>query len=242
MNFTPLDYVLWLLTFALELSLLLIIRRNGLSSRFPVFASFLAFKVARSIGLFMCLHNDAAYFWTYWITKGIAAALIAGCLVELMRELADLGVVQIARFAPCIVLLSGLLSLAYHSPVHAGHKIMTAVRAMDYAAALATCGVIVYIGAFTHRIPWRSNAATIFFGFALFNAAYLAQAAISATTGKNLSALYVCSYLCAIFVWLKDLVRADEQLTVCPVKLRSLLQNNNFHIAIDFCERGSEKY
>lgn len=70
----PYEYIPWLGSLALELTLLCFILRHGIQKKFPIFFSYIIFDIIRAIILPAILYltpKTYAYFYAYWLSVPI---------------------------------------------------------------------------------------------------------------------------------------------------------------------------
>lgn len=235
--FTHLDYILWCLAAVLDLSVFAIMFRGSQYRRFPLFASYLGWKLILHTSNAVAMQHSAwAYFYTYWITTLINTIFGYAVIYEVF-ELKQKGFRRSFAF-----FLFLALACAVISPPTTANVLMASIRGLERVL------FIVFAGLFAHSILLKpifdTKRFAITLGFGIFSCVSLVKsAALSySTVGANfVRVLPVIAYIVAGICWLvllrkqefspvfvhrSGLLQTSQQLTTDSMALNSFMNSS----------------
>jgi hypothetical protein len=217
--FHLIDYVTWIGSSIVEVLVLCIMLRCGLTSRFPIFFSSLAFDFLRELALPMVVHHsELAYRYAYWLSLPIEYVIGFGVMLEAFRcsldgdaKIPPQSIRLLALAAVVLVGLATYLVLCPDIPMNVTGVVLTLDRSID----LLRCGMFLFLVTFAARLGlcWRHHIWGIVLGFGVYAIMGLIAAAIHATTGV-VSGDWVThipqfGYLSATIIWAGYLRRPE---------------------------------
>ncbi|HEV2963356.1 MAG TPA: hypothetical protein VG649_16125, partial [Candidatus Angelobacter sp.] len=163
-------------TFALQVSLLVLMAKRKLRKQFPIFYNYLFlllfFTVALQVSARWFLRE---YPFVYWTSTGLTMLLGFGVLYEVFvnvlkpfSELIDLGKMMF-RWAALFLLITAFIT-AVATTGSRTTKLCTAILLMEHCVQLIQCGFLLLLLAFETRLglSWRSHGMCIALGLGVF--------------------------------------------------------------------------
>lgn len=228
-------HVLWIARVAMQAILLAILVRRKFFGSYPVFFLLTAWAVIEGATLLAIRYGHFAnagrdYYYSYRTGAEGNAILSFGVIYEILRHLLrDYPVLSgvggsLYRWS-AVLLISIALVLAWLAPPVDPANIMTSFFAMQRAARLMQCGLLVFLFVFASSfgLSWRNRTFGIALGFGigatigLITAAILSQSnpAWLGTTRELLRFANQAADFSAVMVWIVY-VLAEETAGVLP--------------------------
>jgi hypothetical protein len=224
MHLTGLDLLLWAVTFAAHVVLLLVLWLRQRIRTFPFFSIFIASNVARTIVLFFVMHygSKRTYFNTYWRLAILDMLLQLGIVYELytliFRPLGNweknvrrsfLGLVTVS------LIIAGVLTLL--ATPHTRLWMQTVmIRGNFFSAALMSdLFVAMIVLSVTMDLPWTTHAAKIAEGLGFYSVVGVVIETIQSDFGlgrdttlyTDLSHVRIFIYVGCVLFWTVALYR-----------------------------------
>lgn len=224
-------YVTWLLGPLLEASLLLVMVRRGVRTRFPRFFTYILFQVLKSIVLFIVYHlYPDNYFYAYWTGNALSVLLSITVLDEIWRSLfcgydgiQSLGSI-LFRWACAVMILIAIVGAATFQQTGAD-RVVTAVLALDRNMRQMQCGVflLVLLLCRSFKSFWRDHVFGIALGFGAFAVVELALVTVLSRFGEShiatVSLIKSITYMAVLFLWIAYLRQPEPLRERVPSQL-----------------------
>jgi hypothetical protein len=230
--------VLWALTTALELGLLVQLIRARLLRSYPFFFAYLIFVVLQSAGIALLYRHEELRKETVWMiawsTQAVVTILRSLTIVELIRKILAryAGIWALARR---ILLSVGLAVFGCALLLAKGQwqwVILNGVRGLELAMAAVIVAMLVFSRYYRLSIrPFQYSLAT---GFCLYSAFYVVNYSLLEKTLQQYADYWnflgVLTFLASVLVWLISASRFAEvefesPPAVIPVELYSKLSS-----------------
>lgn len=208
-----LQYGLWVIPQAIQAMLLAIMVRKRLRAEFPLFFAYLIYELASFVLLFYVFHRAyGQYFYAYWVTTTIEAALGFAAIYEAFRvSLKRYGALQemagiLFRWVLVLMALVGVV-FALTSEGNDASRLVAGVLSFDRSARLMQCGLVLFLVLFARHLglSLRSHGFAIATGFGIAAATELAGMTARTYFGTPsvvATALTISAgYNCAVLLW-----------------------------------------
>ena len=224
MHLTGLDLVFWAASFAGHVTLLLVLFLRHRVKAFPLFTTFIAANILRTVALYLIVRfgSRATYFYTYWYLAILDVALQLCVVYELAssifrpmgawakdvrRSFVLLGSLSIVVAAALAWLASPPTVLWMQTVMIKGNLFSASLMSELFVSMIA---ISVTVG-----LPWKTHVARIAQGLGLYSIVdVLVEAAHSyfglghdTRTYDNLSRLRIAVYLACTAYWIVMLWR-----------------------------------
>jgi hypothetical protein len=203
---------LFLLAFALEAWILLLLSRRGLYRDFPIFFAYISYIAMVTLIEAAVFARAQIYSRLYWYSEPAACLLRIWAVYEsFMRVLGGFYLLRWFRVllpATIAVVLIIAASWAYTHPAHNTSAMGAAIIGAAFTSQYVVFGMtLVFFGlAVLLRVQWRIHEYRIVFGFAISSLAIVLAAAVRSEFGTKLEFLSEMlpgmAYIVALGVWL----------------------------------------
>jgi hypothetical protein len=205
--------LIWFGGLALQSGATVIMLRRRLFQDLPLFFSYTAFHVVRSVALFLIRQNYSmtSYSYAYWSAELVSAVMgfaviyeIFSMVLEPYPGLRRLGMMLLGWAAVVMVILS---IAAAASPGVSQPGMIAAVFAFERSIRIVQCGLMAFLFIFasTLSLSWKHCSFGIALGFGLFATVDLIVVAVRAQLGsaaaQSFALLKPGSYLVATAIW-----------------------------------------
>lgn len=218
-------YYLWIAPHILLGIFTVLLVRQRLHWKLPIFVSYVVFDLVQFIVLFSInLYSPfpvAIYKWTLTIGLGISSVLELGIIYELANELlvSRMSFASIMRPVLQVILALLILGAAIGSGAFSGisvQRVTNIFEMIDFSSSLIQAGMVLALFIFARalRISWHSWIAGVALGFGVSASITLVSAALRAQWGKRafiaadltqMAAFHVC-----VVIWLVSLFLSDR--------------------------------
>ena len=215
------DYIPWIGSVIGEVLVVVILLKQKLFRRFPLFSAAVVFDLAREIILPGLGYGTKRYAYSYWISIPIEYVIAFGVMLEAFRY--SLGAdpriptKTLRIMAVVALLLVAIATFLLLRPDIPAIGLRGLILALDRSIGLLRCGVLLFIWAFARHlgISWRHHVWGIIFGLGLYAGIGLIAAAVHALTG-NLCGDWPArathySYFAATIIWAVYLWRPEPE-------------------------------
>jgi hypothetical protein len=176
------QYGLWVIPQAIQAGLLVVMVRKRLRVEFPLFFTYLIFELVSFVPLFYVFHwAYGEYFYAYWVTTTIEAALGFAAIYEAFRvslkrygALHELAAVLFRWVLALMVLIGAVIALSAEGSE--ASRLVAGVLSFDRSARLMQCGLVLFLVLFARHLglSLRSHGFAIATGFGIGAAMELA--------------------------------------------------------------------
>lgn len=224
-------YITWLLGPVLETTLLVVMVRCGVRSRFPRFFAYILFQVLKSVALFIVYrYYPDSYFYAYWTGNAVSVLLSVIVLDEIWRSLfrgyegiQSLGSL-LFRWACAVMILIAIVGVVTFQQSSAD-RVVTAVLALDRNMRQMQCGVFLLVLLLCRSFKnfWRDHVFGIALGFGVFAVVELALVTILSRFGEghiaSVSLIKSMAYAAILLLWIGYLKRPEPVRERMPSQL-----------------------
>jgi hypothetical protein len=179
MHMSLVQWLLAIVSPALQIVLLVTLVKRGLRSRFPFFFNYVAFTCVAVVFVLIAgpRLNPAQYFVAYWVISAIGMLVAFAVLFEVFismlkpfSALIDLGRMLFAWAAAFLLLASALTAVATNG--HSWDKICGAIQLFERSVQLMQCGLLLLFVLFQNKLglSWRSRGMCVALGLGIFAA------------------------------------------------------------------------
>src|SRR5882724_10528755 len=205
--------LIWFGGLALQSGATVIMLRRRLFEDLPLFFSYTAFHVVRSVALFLIRQNCSmtTYSYAYWSAELISAAMGFAVIYEVFSKVLEpfpgiqrLGMMLLGWAAVVMVFL-GIAAAA--SPGVSQPGMIAGVFAFERSIRIVQCGLMAFLFIFasTLSLSWKHYSFGIALGFGIFATVDLIAVAVRAQMGSVAGATFGLlkpgSYLVATAIW-----------------------------------------
>ena len=202
---------LQVITFSLEVCVLLLMRRRQLHRKFPLFATYIAYVALETMLRSVFLSKPHIYFYVYWCTEPGAFLLrILAVHESFMHVLRSFYLLKWFRVLFPGTITMSLISAGWHAYTHPAHAspvgaaiIGTAVTAQYIVLAIS---ILFFVLVNLVPVPWRIHEYRIVLGFGLSSLAISFSGAVRSEFGTRFEFLSRMlpgvAYILALVVWL----------------------------------------
>jgi hypothetical protein len=229
-------HYLWLAPHVLQLGLGIVIWRQRLYERFPIFFTYVIFESLEEFTLYTMdvvpLGSDAAFWAVFRVGLIIEGLLKIGLIAELFRHLvaqwpavAILGNRLISGLGALLVIFAALI--AAYSPVdNPQFAIVSRVHVLEQTFYIVQCGLILFLflfGAY-YKLSWNHRAFGIAVGFGVVACEHMAAWAVMASGAMLdkrhlLDLLNMATYHLCVLIWCYYLLVPQKKATTSAVAL-----------------------
>jgi hypothetical protein len=178
MHLTGLDFLLWAAGFVAGVALLFVLWFRKRASAFPIFTTYIAANVVRTIVLYALLHfgTKATYFYVYWSLAVIDDLLQLGVIYEIsshiFRPLGGWATDVRSSFVWLISLsfvVAGALTWLADPPARLGIQLVVLKGNFFSAALMSELFVALIALSVTVGLPWKAHVAKICQGLGAYS-------------------------------------------------------------------------
>ncbi|MFB3814629.1 MAG: hypothetical protein ACE14L_11000 [Terriglobales bacterium] len=226
-------YVLWLLAPAVQVYLIVVMKRRGLHREFPIFFGYTVFQILSFVLQFAARHASSytTYFFVYWVTAvigvGIAFAVVHEIFDQVFRpydSLRELGGI-LFKWAALVLVLVAMVSAA-GGPQPGSQRVMATVLLLDRTVRVMQCGLVLFLFLFSGFVGLskRSHIFGIALGFGIFAAIDLSMVTLRSAFGvlgnEQFSLLKSLAYNLSCGLWLWYLRAPEPERVVIDQRAR----------------------
>lgn len=241
MQLTNLDLILWALSLAVHCILFTVLLVRRRAAIFPIFTTWIASNIARTIILYFTLHHGSSeqYFYAYWTLAIVDVVLQAAVAYELARHVFQpLGVwaQDIRRSFLALTIASVLVAAALTwlaTPATRTIRLAIVIRGNFFTSALMTELFVAMIAlSVTVGLPWRTHTARLAQGLGVYSILGIVIAAAHSYLGtaqgnqayKLLSHFRIELYLFCVGYWIVTLMQQEPETRKLPEQLHEELR------------------
>jgi len=178
MHLTGLDFLMWAAGFVANLALLFVLWFRRRASAFPIFTTYIAANVVRSIVLYALLHfgTRATYFYVYWSLAVIDELLQLGVIYEIsahiFRPMGGWATDVRGSFVWLLslsVAIAGALTWLANPPAQLGIQLVVLKGNFFSAALMSELFVALIALSVTVGLPWKAHVAKICLGLGAYS-------------------------------------------------------------------------
>lgn len=178
MRLSGLDLFFWMASFFGHLCLLAVLWKKRLIAQFPLFTTWIATSVIRSLALFFILRHGSenAYFYAYWslaiLDMSLQILVVLELVVHIFRPIGTWAPGVRGSFIWLLVgstLIASTLTWLASPPTHSLRQAFV-IRGNFFSSVLMSelfVGMIVF--SVTMGLPWRTSVARIAQGLGLYS-------------------------------------------------------------------------
>jgi hypothetical protein len=229
---------LWIASLGLHSGMTVVLIGKKLLGRFPLFSAYAIFTLAASIANYFLYRFQNTYFYTYWLSEGVAVILGLGVVYEIFRQLfAPYPALRrlasmIFQWAVLVLILLGVIVVYFHTSIEQ-NRMAAAVMVVEEATRIVEVGLLMFLFAFSGAfgLHWRQSVFGMAVGLGVFTAVELVGVTMrsywGATTAQIFAAVRGIAFNISLMIWLGYLLAPEAETVETEVPHRGQLEQWN---------------
>lgn len=237
MNIESLIHGLWISGLVLQSVLALVLIAKRFWGRFPLFTAYSLFNLVGTAVCFLVRSKATLYFYTFWISEGIAIVLGLAVVFEVFQHLFSIHIglrklATIVLHTSIVVLIVGGILVAMLQSSGMASRLVNAILTMAEGARIVEVGLLLSLFVFStvFGLHWRQHIFGIALALGINTAVELVVLAMHVHFGIRsapaLSVVRLVSFSAALLIW-TGYILVPEPATVGKLPKREQLEQWN---------------